>query len=256
MLTGIASNCMKLTTNCSIRSLSTSSNSYSFKSYRSTKFTKLSNASSNSSDIFDETEKSDRRKNIVRRRDYRFAYPEFLPDPERVHRNGLREKLERRDMMARRENSILPEFYVGSIVAVTTTKSQVEGPCMYDYKYCICIVDFIPGMPLYDIFFSAKDARFVGIVIDRGGTGLRAWMLIRNYIPGVGGVECMVDLYSPSVKEIEVLKLEKRLDDELYYLRDCDPKYCTVPLDMVAERAPENKPIPINDVIISVYLAF
>ena len=106
------------------------------------------------------------------------------------------------------------------------------------------------------IFSSAKENRFVGIVIDRGGTGLRAWMLIRNYLKDVGGVECMVDLYSPSVKEIEVLKLEKRLDDELYYLRDCDPKYCTVPLDMVAEKAPENKPIPINDVIISVYLAF
>ena len=81
-------------------------------------------------------------------------------------------------------------------------------------------------------------------------------MLIRNYLKDVGGVECMVDLYSPSVKEIEVLKLEKRLDDELYYLRDCDPKYCMVPIDMVAEKAPENKPIPINDVIISVYLAF
>ena len=97
--------------------------------------------------------------------------------------------------------------------------------------------------------FSAKENRFVGIVIDRGGTGLRAWMLIRNYLKDVGGVECMVDLYSPSVKEIEVLKLEKRLDDELYYLRDCDPKYCMVPIDMVAEKAPENKPIPINDVI-------
>ena len=104
--------------------------------------------------------------------------------------------------------------------------------------------------------FLAKENRFVGIVIDRGGTGLRAWMLIRNYLKDVGGVECMVDLYSPSVKEIEVLKLEKRLDDELYYLRDCDPKYCMVPIDMVAEKAPENKPIPINDVIISVYLAF
>ena len=68
---------------------------------------------------------------MIRRRDYRFAYPEFLPDPERVYRNGLREKLERQDMLARRENCVLPEFYVGSIVAVTTTKSQVEGPCNY-----------------------------------------------------------------------------------------------------------------------------
>ena len=63
----------------------------------------------------------------VRRREYRFAYPEFLPDPERLHRNNLREKLERQDMVARRENVALPEFYVGSIVAVTTSKSQADN---------------------------------------------------------------------------------------------------------------------------------
>ena len=63
----------------------------------------------------------------VRRREYRFAYPEFLPDPEVLHRNNLREKLERQDMLARRENVTLPEFYVGSIVAVTTSKSPADN---------------------------------------------------------------------------------------------------------------------------------
>ena len=70
--------------------------------------------------------------------------------------------------------------------------------------------------------------RFVGIVIDRGGTGLRAWMVVRNVIEGMG-VEFMFDLYSPTLKEVEVLRLERRIDEELYYLRDCDPKHSTTP---------------------------
>ena len=97
--------------------------------------------------------------------------------------------------------------------------------------------------------------RFVGIVIDRGGTGLRAWMLVRNVIDGMG-VEFMFDLYSPTVKEIEVLRLEKRIDDELYYLRDCDPKYSTVPVDMVPELLPDGEPVPVNDIIVPLSKGF
>jgi len=166
---------------------------------------------------------SKRENKFTRRRDYRFAYPEFLPDPERVHRNDIREKLERQDMIARRENVALPEFYVGSIVAVTTTKSKSDTP--------------------------SKETRFVGIVIDRGGSGLRAWILVRNVIENIG-VEFMFDLYAPSVKELEVLRLEKRLDDELYYLRDCDQKYSTFPTDMIPEMIPENQSVPINDLVV------
>lgn len=43
----------------------------------------------------------------------RFVYPEFLPDPRLDHRNSLREKLERMDMMNRRNHIDIPEFYVG-----------------------------------------------------------------------------------------------------------------------------------------------
>ena len=79
-----------------------------------------------------------------------------------------------------------------------------------------------------------KLSRFVGICIgkiqlklnftndlisaDRGGTGLRAWLILRNVIDGQG-VEFMYNIYSPTVVKIEVLRLERRLDDELYYLR-------------------------------------
>jgi len=166
---------------------------------------------------------SEERKKTLRRREYRFAYPEFLPDCDPKYRNRTRELLERRDMVARRENVIIPEFYVGSIVGVTIANPPSQGP--------------------------EKEIRFVGIVIDRGGTGLRAWILVRNVIEGMG-VEFMFDLYSPTVKEIEVLRLERRLDEELYYLRDCDPKYSTVPTDMMPELLPEGEPVPLNDIVI------
>lgn len=45
--------------------------------------------------------------------EYRHAYPEFLPDPNPKWRNTLREKLERQDMLNRRKQIDIPEFYVG-----------------------------------------------------------------------------------------------------------------------------------------------
>ena len=71
---------------------------------------------------------SEERKKTIRRREYRFAYPEFLPDCEPKFRNHTRELLERRDMIARRENVMIPEFYVGSIVGVTITNPPSQGP--------------------------------------------------------------------------------------------------------------------------------
>jgi len=48
---------------------------------------------------------------------YRYVYPEFLPDPTIKFRNRIREKLERMDMLNRRANIDIPEFYVGKITA-------------------------------------------------------------------------------------------------------------------------------------------
>ena len=47
---------------------------------------------------------------------YRFVYPEFLPDPKLIWRNRIREKLERIDMLKRRANIEIPEFYVGTLI--------------------------------------------------------------------------------------------------------------------------------------------
>lgn len=47
-------------------------------------------------------------KNSLSRRDYRYIFPEFLPDPKPEWRNHIREKLERRDMLNRREQIEIP----------------------------------------------------------------------------------------------------------------------------------------------------
>ncbi|XP_050354839.1 39S ribosomal protein L19, mitochondrial [Nymphalis io] len=151
--------------------------------------------------------------------EYRHVYPEFLPDPNPKWRNSLREKMERADMLKRRSQIDIPEFYVGSILAVTISDPHAQG----------------------------KTNRFVGICIDRKGSGLRAEFILRNIIDHQG-IEVRYELYDPTIQSIQVLRLEKRLDDKLYYLRDALPEYCTFPLDMDPEILPEGTPVPLNPV--------
>lgn len=47
--------------------------------------------------------------------EYRHVYPEFVPDPTVEFRNPIREKLERLDMLSRRAQIDIPEFYVGEL---------------------------------------------------------------------------------------------------------------------------------------------
>jgi len=166
---------------------------------------------------------SEKEETGVSRRDYRFIFPEFLPDPEPSFRNSVAERLQRKDMIARREVVEIPEFYVGTIMAVTISDAASPHP--------------------------NKLSRFVGICIDRGGCGLRAWFTLRNVVDGMG-VEFMYNMYSPTINRIEVLRLERRLDDELYYLRDAPLQYSTVPFDMEPEILPEGSPVPLNDIIV------
>lgn len=133
----------------------------------------------------------------------RFAYPEFLPVNQAEKRHPIYEKLMREDMISRRTVLDIPEFYVGSILAVTIT----------------------------DHWASGKLSRFVGICIERNGQGTFANFTLRNRVDGQG-VEIRYDLYNPTIQEIQVLRLEKRLDDHLLYLRDSLPEYSTVPFDM------------------------
>jgi hypothetical protein len=64
-------------------------------------------------------------RKVIKRREYRYVFPEFLPDPNPIMRDHLREKLEREDMLKRREVIEIPEFYVGSIVAFTVADPNV-----------------------------------------------------------------------------------------------------------------------------------
>jgi large subunit ribosomal protein L19 len=56
----------------------------------------------------------------------------------------------------------------------------------------------------------------------------------------------MYDLYSPVLQKIEVLKLEKRLDDELLYLRDAPAEYSSFPSDLAPIALPSDRTVPIN----------
>lgn len=113
----------------------------------------------------------------------------------------------------------IPEFYVGTIMAVTRADQHSSG----------------------------KISRFVGICVQREGCGLRANFTLRNVVDHQG-VEIIYELYDPTLQKIEVLRLEKRLDDKLLYLRDAPPEYSTFPFDMEPEMHPEGEPVPINPI--------
>ncbi|KAH9495395.1 mitochondrial 54S ribosomal protein YmL19 [Bulinus truncatus] len=156
-------------------------------------------------------------------RDFRYIMPEFLPRPNYVVRDRVLEKLERRDMIRRRAVIVIPEFYVGSIMAVSVS----------------------------DPYAPNKKNRFVGICIDRGGHGLKAYFILRNVVDGLG-VEVMYQMYNPSVHSIEVLKLEKRLDDQLYYLRNCPLEYSTFSFDMEPVTLPRDAAVPVNSMKVKI----
>lgn len=62
------------------------------------------------------------------------------------------------------------------------------------------------------------------------------------------GVEICYELYSPRLRQIEVLKLEKRLDDNLMYLRDALPEYSTFDFDMKPVHFELTGDVPVNPV--------
>ncbi len=55
-------------------------------------------------------------------------------------------------------------------------------------------------------------------------------------------------MYNPTLQKVEVLKLEKRLDEELYYLRDAPQEFSTVPFNFEMVPHPPGAPVPINDI--------
>uniref|UniRef100_A0A2K6EPE2 Large ribosomal subunit protein bL19m n=1 Tax=Propithecus coquereli TaxID=379532 RepID=A0A2K6EPE2_PROCO len=88
----------------------------------------------------------------------RFLSPEFIPPRGRT--DPLKFQLERKDMLERRKVLHIPEFYVGSILRVTTA----------------------------DLYASGKTSQFLGICIQRSGNGLGATFILRNIIEGQGPI--------------------------------------------------------------------
>jgi len=155
--------------------------------------------------------------------DYSERYPDLLPNADWKKRDRISEKLERRDQLRRRAVLDIPEFYVGSILAVTVADINAPG----------------------------KKNRFVGICIQKSGHGLRTNFHLRNIVDGLG-VEIMYEIYSPLIQKIEVLKLEKRLDSNLLYLRDCPQEFSYIPFDMEKINHPPGTPVPVNDMKIKI----
>lgn len=56
----------------------------------------------------------------------------------------------------------------------------------------------------------------------------------------------MYEMYDPTLQKIEVLRLEKRLDDKLFYLRDALPEFSTFDVNMEPELVTDNTNVPIN----------
>ena len=65
----------------------------------------------------------------------------------------------------------------------------------------------------------------------------------------------MYETYSPLIQSIEVIKLEKRLDDQLLYLRDTTPEHSYIPFDMEKVIHPPGAPVPINSTRVSTFVS-
>lgn len=62
------------------------------------------------------------------------------------------------------------------------------------------------------------------------------------------GVELCFELYNPRIHEIQVVKLEKRLDDSLLYLRDALPEFSTFDVNMKPVPHESCQEVPVNKV--------
>ena len=132
-------------------------------------------------------------------------------------KTNLLDFLNRSDILKRRTNIHIPFFVPGSYLSVI--RSDPHSP--------------------------TGESTFVGICISRRKCQqVGSTFILRNVINGIG-VEMMYELYSPAIKEIKVLKLERRRRAKLYHLRDRPLKHSTVKENMEPVETPKG-PIPVH----------
>uniref|UniRef100_A0A183BY13 Large ribosomal subunit protein bL19m n=1 Tax=Globodera pallida TaxID=36090 RepID=A0A183BY13_GLOPA len=154
---------------------------------------------------------------ISQKCNFKISYPDFLPSQVWDRRDPLFEQLLQADMSQRRMVLDIPEFYVGSVMAVTMSDPNTLN----------------------------KQHKFVGICIRREKQGLQHTFTLRNVIDGLG-VEIMYEMYNPTILRIETILLERRLDEDLSYLVDALPEYSTFNFNMEPVGHPAGKPVPVN----------
>ena len=76
--------------------------------------------------------------------------------------------------------------------------------------------------------------------------------IFRMFVFACIGMEITYELYNPTIQSIDVLKLEKRLDPHLFYLRDALPEYSTVPFDFEPVPHPPGASVPVNPIKVSI----
>ncbi len=131
---------------------------------------------------------------------------------------GLLDFLNWSDVTKRKTNAEIPDFCAGSIVSVT--KSDPYSP--------------------------SGESKFAGICISRRKMKqLGSTFILRNVMNGMA-VEVMYELYSPALKDIKVLKHERRRRAKLYYLRHKPLKYSTFDENMTPVKLDEEEPVPVH----------
>ncbi|XP_076804267.1 large ribosomal subunit protein bL19m-like [Clavelina lepadiformis] len=158
--------------------------------------------------------------NVEGREDANLFSFEYIPpqvQPE-WHRNKLKYRLERMDCLRRRQAIDIPEFYPGSILAVTVADNYAPG----------------------------KSMRFAGRCLYKDGFGLGCKFVLRNVIDNEG-VEKMYHLFAPYIQKVELLRLEKWIDTDLRFLRDAaDQSICEIDPNMQAESPlPKTEELPV-----------
>ena len=134
--------------------------------------------------------------------------PDVFPTRNQL-RVGIMEYIQRRDMWRRRQELDLPMFFAGSLLRVTYS----------------------------DPFHPAGVTSFSGVCMAVRRKLLGSNFVLRNHVGG-HSLEKTFETYSPFIRKIEVLKLQRTRRSKLYYLRKKLPKFYTFKDGMKAKPLP------------------